>query len=156
MLMAASADLPATSRAALIHSNLVELEWLGDAVLDMSVCLFSSIGMIRGRQHRVTFLRHVRRTLKSDGIFILHVHNRGHSWLDPQGPGWLLQTWLKSHTTKDWEYGDRVYVYRGLPRMFLHIYSRRELIADLRGAGFDNFQIQPSISLARNSWRQAN
>lgn len=143
MLEAAQVELGQNERAAMVQSNLVELDWLGDSVLDMSVCLFSSIGMIRGRQHRLSFLRHVRRTLKPDGVFILHVHNRGHSWLDPQGPGWLFRTWLKSRTNKDWEYGDRVYVYRGLPQMFLHIYSRRELSLELRAAGFENFQLQP-------------
>ena len=143
MLATAAADLGTSERAALVHSNLVELEWLGDRVLDMSVCLFSSIGMIRGREHRIAFLRNVRRTLKEDGLFVLHVHNRGHSWLDPQGPGWLLRTWLKSKTTANWEYGDRVYVYRGLPQMFLHIYSRRELMRELRAAGFVGTNVLP-------------
>ncbi len=147
MLTTAAVDLRGNQqfdeRAALVRSNLVELDWLGDGVLDMSVCLFSSIGMIRGRQHRITFLRHVRRTLKADGVFILHVHNRGHSWLDPQGPGWLMKTWLKSRLRQGWEYGDRVYVYRGLPQMFLHIYSRRELAAELRAAGFEHFNLHP-------------
>lgn len=126
-----------------VQSNLVELEWLGDSVIDVSVCLFSSIGMIRGRSNRVRFLRHARRTLRPGGLFFLHVHNRGHSWLDPHGPWWLLRTRLKSLWRKNCEYGDRVYAYRGLPRMFLHIYSQTELLADLRAAGFQSVEILP-------------
>lgn len=143
MLTTAATELRRSDRPELVRSNLVELDWLRDQQIDLSVCLFSSIGMIRGRQHRVNFLRHVHRTLKADGVFLLHVHNRGHSWLDPQGPGWLMKTWWKSLTSKDWQYGDRVYVYRGLPQMFLHIYSRRELAAELRAAGFVNFELLP-------------
>jgi ubiquinone/menaquinone biosynthesis C-methylase UbiE len=143
MLQTASSAVGAGQSAAYVHSNLVELDWLADGTIDLSVCLFSSIGMIRGRQHRIAFLKHVQRTLKPDGRLVLHVHNRGHSWFDPQGPGWLINTWLKSKLNKSWEFGDRVYVYRGLPQMFLHIYSRRELLAELRAAGFKNVQLRP-------------
>jgi SAM-dependent methyltransferase len=143
MLQTAAAALERPELSACVQSNLVELDWLRDAVIDVSVCLFSSIGMIRGRLHRQTFLKHVRRTLKPGGAFLLHVHNRGHSWLDPQGPWWLVSTRLKSLWNDSWEFGDRVYAYRGLPRMFLHIYSQVELRADLRAAGFDEIEILP-------------
>ena len=126
-----------------VQANLVQLEWLRDATLDMAVCLFSSIGMIRGRQHRLKFLSNVCRSLKPNSPLILHVHNRLRSLFDPGGPAWLLKTWLSSWTNRDWEYGDRVYAYRGLPSMFLHIYSRRELVADLTAAGFNELQILP-------------
>ncbi len=143
MLTTAAEELAGNKRAALVLSNLVELDWLADGVVDLAVCLFSSLGMIRGQQHRIACLRHVQRTLNRDGVFILHVHNRGHSWLDPQGPSWLFRTWLKSKTNKNWEFGDRVYVYRGLPQMFLHIYSRRELMFELGEAGFEQIDILP-------------
>ncbi|MCC6507859.1 MAG: class I SAM-dependent methyltransferase [Pirellulaceae bacterium] len=142
MLQTAAAGLRPTQNS-LVHSNLVELDWLADSVVDIAVCLFSSIGMIRGRQHRIDFLKHVHRTLKPQGKFLLHVHNRGHSWLDPQGPGWLISTFVKACLYSHWQFGDRVYVYRGLPSMYLHIYSRRELVADMHAAGFTNFSILP-------------
>jgi len=131
-----------------VQANLVQLNWLRDSVLDMAVCLFSSIGMIRGREHRQKFLSHVCRSLRPDAPLILHVHNRLRSLLDPGGPTWLLRTWLSSWTNRDWEYGDRVYAYRGLPSMFLHIYSRRELMDDLTAAGFKQVQILPINSTA--------
>ena len=143
MLETAKGGVQAPSRSAFLHSNLVELEWLRTGSIDGAACLFSSIGMIRGRENRQSFLKHVCRVLKPGGKLLLHVHNRGHSWLDPQGPWWLISGMLKGLRSKQWEYGDRVYVYRGLPKMFLHIYSRSELASDLKIAGFSSVQIKP-------------
>lgn len=131
-----------------VQANLVQLEWLRGGVLDMAVCLFSSIGMIRGRENRQKFLAHVCRSLRPNAPLILHAHNRLRSLLDPGGPAWLLGTRLRSWINRDWEYGDRVYAYRGLPSMFLHIYSRRELATDLTAAGFTRLQILPINSTA--------
>lgn len=141
MLQTASRHLSASEQTAFVHSNLVELDWLCDWAVDVAVCLFSSVGMIRGRRNRVVFLKHVKRTLRPHGLLLLHVHNRGHSWLDPHGPWWLISTRVKSWLHRDWEHGDRVYVYRGLPQMYLHIYSQAELRADLHAAGFTNLEI---------------
>ncbi len=134
---------PAVNSAAFVHGNLVQLQWLRSQTLDMAVCLFSSVGMIRGCEHRRTFLRQVRHSLKPEAKFILHVHNRYHSWLDPHGPWWLISTWLRSCFDRNIEMGDRVYTYRGLPTMFLHIYSRTELLSDLKHAGFTNVELFP-------------
>ncbi len=138
----------AKERHACVEANLVQLDWLRSGALDMAVCLFSSIGMIRGRANRLQFLRHVQRSLKRGAPLVLHVHNRLHSLFDPGGPAWLVGTRLRSWFSRDCEYGDRVYSYRGLPSMFLHIYSRRELVADLTAAGFDELQILPINSTA--------
>jgi ubiquinone/menaquinone biosynthesis C-methylase UbiE len=143
MLRAAAGSVRHRELAGFVHSNLVELEWLADEVIDVAVCLFSSIGMIRGRVNRIAFLKHARRTLKPHGTLLLHAHNRGRSWLDPQGPWWLVSTRLKSWCSANCEYGDRVYVYRGLPQMFLHIYSQSELRAELQAAGFDRVELWP-------------
>jgi SAM-dependent methyltransferase len=134
--------------SACVRGNLVQMDWLRDDVLDMAVCLFSSIGMIRGRDNRQAFLQHVHRCLKKEARLVVHVHNRLRSLLDPGGPRWLLSTRWKSWTGRDWEYGDRVYNYRGLPAMFLHIYSRRELVEDLQAAGFRKMEILPINSTA--------
>ncbi|MCA9191125.1 MAG: class I SAM-dependent methyltransferase [Planctomycetales bacterium] len=130
-------------RAAWIQANLVELDGLNSCSIDMAVCLFSSLGMIQGRAHRLTFLKHVVRCLKPGALFICHVHNRYRSLLDPGGLKWLLSGWWKEKTGTTWEYGDRVYAYRGLPAMFLHIFSRREILSDLACAGFENHQVFP-------------
>jgi SAM-dependent methyltransferase len=127
-----------------ICANLVELSGvLQPQSISMAVCLFSSIGMIRGRKNRQRFLQAVGQALRPAANLIVHVHNRYHSLWHPSGPSWLLGTWLRSRWKTEWEFGDRVYVYRGLPAMFLHIYSRRELIQDLKAAGFTSIQVFP-------------
>ncbi len=132
------------SRCKNISANLVELDsHIEPRSVDFAVCLFSTLGMIRGRQHRLRFLAGVRASLKPDGRFLVHVHNRHRSWCDPGGPRWLLGSFWRGLRSKQHEFGDRVYGYRGLPSMFLHIYSRKELLADLRMAGFSDIQILP-------------
>lgn len=126
-----------------VQSNLVELDFLQPQSLDAAVCLFSSIGMIHGRENRQKFLRYVCNGLKPLSPLILHVHNRYHSLWHPTGPTWLVSTWLKSKLTSTWEFGDRVFPDLGIPSMFLHIYSRRELIQDLKIAGFESVSIFP-------------
>lgn len=126
-----------------VQANLVELDFIPPKSLDMALCLFSSMGMIRGRSFRQQFLRGVANSLRPSAPLIVHVHNRYHSLWHPSGPTWLIVTRLKSLVNQNWEFGDRVFVDLGLPAMFLHIYSRRELLADLRVAGFNHIQIFP-------------
>lgn len=118
-----------------LRMNLVHMEGLQDRSIDVAVCLFSSFGMIKGRSHRQRALREVARVLKPKGEFLLHVHNRWSSLRDPGGIRWLTSSYLKSCYDKNWEWGDRIYVYRGLPKMFLHSFTLRSLRHDLHQAG---------------------
>ncbi len=118
-----------------IHANLVQLNGFRDAVADHAVCLFSTLGMIRGRHHRLQFLRHVARVVRPPGVFVVHVHNRRAWLLDPGGMRRLLVNWWRSKWTAE-EFGDSVYPYRSLADMFLHVFSARELRRDLRQAGW--------------------
>lgn len=126
-----------------LQANLVELNCLRRATIDLAVCLFSSIGMIQGRKHRLSFLRSVCDTVKPGQPFIVHVHNRYQSLFDPGGWKWLAQSKLSSWAHANREFGDRVYAYRGLPAMFLHIFSRREILRDLNEAGFRSVSLSP-------------
>src|SRR4051794_18296095 len=60
-----------------LKANLVELDELPAASFDYAACLFSTLGMIRGRENRRRFLGHVRRILRPGGVFVLHAHNFG-------------------------------------------------------------------------------
>lgn len=123
------------SRIGLVRGNLVQLQFLKSARVDLAYCLYSSLGMVQGRQHRQEVIRHVARSLRPGGTFIVHVHNRG-TWIrDPGGVRRWISDWWRSLRDKQWEFGDRVYTYRGLPSMYLHIYSERELREDLRQGG---------------------
>jgi len=135
-------------RHRLIRANLVELGCLADSSVDHAVCLFSTIGMIRGRTYRQQFLRHAARIVRPGGTLVLHVHNRNAAWRDrPNAWAWCQSAWAAlgrgSH-----ELGDRVYAYRGLADMFLHTYSLGELRADLRSGGWS---IQTIVPLSANS-----
>lgn len=135
-------------RGRLIRANLVELGCLVDASVDHAVCLFSTIGMIRGRNFRQQFIHHATRLVRPGGTFVLHVHNRNSAWRDrPSSRAWLQSAWA-SLRQKNHEMGDRVYAYRGLADMFLHTYSLGELRQDLHSGGW---RIEKIIPLAPNS-----
>lgn len=119
-----------------VQANLVELEGIRDHSIDYAICLFSTFGMIRGRENRLTALQGIRRILKSDGIFVLHVHNYWYNLYDPGGPWWFLKNFLQAMFDRDVERGDKFFNYRGVHNMFLHVFSPGELKRSLRQAGF--------------------
>jgi SAM-dependent methyltransferase len=121
---------------ACLQANLVQLGALCDHSVDHAICLFSTLGMIRGRANRRQALGHVRRILKPAGRFVLHVHNYWYNLRDPRGPFWLVGNLLTAPFCKDVEIGDKWFPYRGLPSMFLHVFRWRELAADLDAVGF--------------------
>lgn len=119
-----------------LRANLTQLDCLRDGVADYAICMFSTLGMVRGRQNRQRALRHARRLLKPGGKFALHVHNRWYNLFDPQGRAWLMRNLGSAWWRGDQEPGDKFFDYRGIPNMFLHVFTRGELKADLAAAGF--------------------
>ncbi len=142
MLHLAGQDLREFSAVARIQANLAQLDCLRDQSLDFGVCFYSSLGMIRGRQHRLSFLKTVHRCLKPNCRLILHVHNRYHRSYQSIQLAWLLRSRMQSLRSGQ-EFGDRLSSYRGLPKMFLHIFSRREIVHDVRAAGFSEIDVLP-------------
>lgn len=128
-----------------VRGNLVDLDCFGDNQFEMALCLFSTLGMIRGHASRQTFLRQLARILKPQGRFVLQVHNYWVHLFDPEGPWWMLRNAWHTATRSEIELGDRFYPYRGIPDMYLHSFSARELKKLLRAAGF---QIREWIPLA--------
>ncbi|NOZ40010.1 MAG: methyltransferase domain-containing protein [Planctomycetes bacterium] len=120
-----------------LQANLVELDALGDQTVDHAICMFSTLGMIRGRANRRQALRHCRRILKPGGRFVLHVHNYWFNLRDPQGPSWLIKNLLSAPLSQKVEIGDKWFPYRGVPNMFLHVFRWSELAADLADAQFE-------------------
>ncbi|QDV77296.1 class I SAM-dependent methyltransferase [Botrimarina mediterranea] len=117
-----------------VCANLVEMtpDLVADESADHAMCLFSTLGMIRGREHRLTALRHMRRILKPGGKLVLHVHNFWFNLRDPGGPWWALRSLAKGAVGKGgYETGDKTYPYRGVPNFFLHVFRERELRRDL-------------------------
>ncbi|MEM1067767.1 MAG: class I SAM-dependent methyltransferase [Planctomycetota bacterium] len=129
-------EIPEHRRVQPIRANLVELDCLSDGAADHAVCLFSTLGMIQGRAHRRSVLQHAARIVRRGGSLIVHVHHRWAAIGEPGGTKRLIQSWLASRVQADREFGDAVYPYRGLSQMFLHRFSRRELMDDLQQAGW--------------------
>ncbi len=119
-----------------LQANLVELGEVADQSIDYAMCLFSTLGMIRGRENRRQCLAHVRRMLKPGGKFVLHVHNFWFNLYDPGGPWWVLRSLLKRGECAELEVGDKFFPYRGVPNFFLHVFRNSELRRDLASAGF--------------------
>lgn len=131
----AKANVVSESESIAIHANMAQLDCFADGFADAVLCMYSSLGMVKGRKNRQSFMQHAARILHSNGRFFIHVHNRG-SWLrDPGGIRRTILDWIRSKRDPTWELGDSVYGYRGLPSMYLHIYSERELRQDLNMSG---------------------
>ena len=128
---------------ATLRANLAQLEGIAADSVDDAICLFSTLGMIRGEKNRQIALQHVTRILRPGGRFVVHAHNRWAAWSDPGGIAWLARSAWQAGVAGTTEFGDRVYPYRGLPDMFLHSFSRRELGGALRRAGLEVTAIFP-------------
>lgn len=115
-----------TGQLTLLNANLCDLDGLKDNSIDHAVCMFSTLGMIAGSSNRASFLSHVRRILKPDGLFILHAHNVWFQLRSPGGIKWVLSSaW--SGIRKGSEFGDRTADYRGLRNFFIHSFRKNEL-----------------------------
>ena len=119
-----------------LRCNLVELGCLSSRSVDHAICMFSTLGMIQGGVNRDEFLRNVARILPPGGQLVVHVHNRWTAFGEPGGIRALAGSWLRSLRSKDHDFGDCIYRYRGLEKMFIHRYSQRELVGQLRKCGF--------------------
>jgi SAM-dependent methyltransferase len=119
-----------------LRANLVELDCLADGIVDYAICMFSTLGMVRGSANRQRMLAHVRRILKPGGVFVLHAHNFWYNLFDPGGPWWVVKSVLAAPFRRDWEVGDKYFDYRRIPNMYLHVFRRRELVRLLRQCGF--------------------
>ncbi len=126
-----------------VRANLVELDCFADRAFDCALCLFSTLGMIRGDGARADVVQHVARMLKPGGLFVLQVHNYWVHLFDPEGPWWMVRNAARTWLQKDVQLGDRFYLYRGIPDMYLHSFSWRSLQSLLRQSGFEIIESTP-------------
>lgn len=127
----------ASDKVSCVRGNLVDLSCFADASFDCAMCLFSTLGMIRGGESRQSVVQHVSRLLSPDGIFILQVHNYWAHLFDPEGPLWMLRNLIRTKVRRDVEIGDKFFLYRGIPDMYLHSFSKSELTQLLQQHGFE-------------------
>jgi SAM-dependent methyltransferase len=102
--------------------------------------------MIRGREHRLAALRHMRRIVKPGGVLVLHVHNVWYHLHDPGGPWWLCGNLWQSWNGAEIEFGDKYFPYRQIPQMFLHVFRRGEICAALHESSWSVREVIPLSS----------
>jgi SAM-dependent methyltransferase len=120
---------------AAVQANLCRLGCFPDAAFDYALSMFSTLGMIRGRESRRRALFEARRILRPGGRIALHAHNFWLNLRNPQGRSWLWsQAWGACFDRSN--LGDRRMTYRGIHEMKVHLYRWGELKRELRAAGF--------------------
>lgn len=125
-------------RVRLFRADITRLDFLDDASVDFVTCLYSTFGLIAGRDHRVACLRGVARVMAPGAVVVLHVHNRYYPWYSWANWRWLLNSWMAART-KECEFGDQFYddYLNAIPRMFLHTFGPLELRHHIEEAGLE-------------------
>jgi SAM-dependent methyltransferase len=126
-----------------LKANLVELDGLRDGCFDYAACLFSTLGMVNGQGERRRVLAHVHRLLKPGGVFVLHVHNRWFNVWSPGGRAWLWENGWRSLLGRGEAGTVRMPVHQQVAGLKLHLFTRREVVRELRRAGFHIREVRP-------------
>jgi SAM-dependent methyltransferase len=133
----------------LLKANIVELDCLADGCFDCVLCLFSTLGMVAGPEHRRRVVTHAARLLRPGGVFVLHVHNRWYNFWDRAGRRWLLRDLTRSLSGSS-DAGDRAEA--GGPT--LHHFTRREAQCLLTATGFTLTEVCPVHASEANLQRR--
>ncbi len=118
-----------------VRANLCDLGCFPDGSFNYALSMFSTLGMIRGKEAREKALRETFRVLQPGGRLALHAHNLYLNLDVPQGRKWLLGQ-LGKRLLRRPDAGDRRMTYRGIPDMEVHLFRWRELRSMFKRAGF--------------------
>lgn len=117
-----------------VRANLVELDGLAEGFADYALSMYSTLGMIRGAEHRAAAIGHLARILKPGGQAAIHVHNLASLAFDPSGRRWLAGHLVDVCRSRAL-WGDKVATYQGIPNFTLHFFTARELWRLIAQAG---------------------
>jgi ubiquinone/menaquinone biosynthesis C-methylase UbiE len=128
-------------------SNLTELIEIPSESFEYAACLFSTLGMICGRDHREKAIANAHRVLKPRGQFVLHVHNRFF-----RGLGWkrACSQLAKSLLGKGGDIAMQQ-AYAGAPLSLYH-FTKWEAVSLLESQGFTVREVLSVGSDGRAAW----
>jgi SAM-dependent methyltransferase len=126
-----------------LQANLVQLDEIATGSCAAAVCLFSTLGMIRGADHRRKAVAEFHRILAPGGRLLLHAHQFWWNLRQYGGLTWMARHLIDSLVLRTTELGDRYATYRGVPNFYLHSFRAGELRRLLRGAGFQIEVMRP-------------
>lgn len=126
----------------LLRANLCDLSCLADRSFDAALLMFGTLGMIAGAKNRQQALREAHRLLKPGGKLALHVHNVWRHLFAKTGRWWFVQD-LWRRLVQDPNAGDTLRGYRGIPNMYHHTFTSRELQWLLSDTGFELIESIP-------------
>ncbi len=144
----------AGATAGLVRANLCELDCLPAESFDGALLMFGTLGMVSGQDNRRALLGHAWRILRSGGRLALHAHNVWRHLAEPQSRAWLLKDRLKRLFGSK-SAGDTFRDYRGIPGMYHHAFTRRELLGLLKTSGFRVCEIVPVPAFQDGSSRMS-
>jgi SAM-dependent methyltransferase len=126
-----------------LKANIVALDGLRDGTFDAALCLFSTLGMVAAPDARRRAVAEAYRLLRPGGMFVLHVHNRWHHGRTKTGRRWLARDlWCSVRGRPD--AGDwHMEHHSGQTGWAMHLFTRREVVALLRWAGFAVVEVLP-------------
>ena len=127
-----------------VEANLCRLSCFPDRTFDYALSMFSTLGMIRGREPRRRALAEACRILRPGGRLALHAHNLFLNLRDRQGRSWLLRHAFRTILFRD-QLGERRMTYRGIPGMRVHLYRWGELKRELRSRASGSMRSSPSM-----------
>jgi SAM-dependent methyltransferase len=143
MLRAAAARAERSGvRVAPLRANLCRLECIPDQSFDYAISMFSTLGMIRGASARGRAIAEASRILRVGGRLALHAHNLWLNLRDSQGRIRLAKGLFRSLAGGD-PIGDVRMTYRGVPNMYVHLFTWRELAGALKSRGFRIDEVLP-------------
>jgi ubiquinone/menaquinone biosynthesis C-methylase UbiE len=117
-------------KAPLVRADMLALP-IAEGQVDACIMMFSVLGMLKGEYLRKLALKEAARVLRRGGILALHVHNRYKHVV--RGAAGLLKGFVFSLLGRNAEIMRN---YRSLPALYLHLFSRREILRLLEETGF--------------------